>query len=174
MEYLPTNVKPRYVLCGYNRIGYSILKGLSNVRKKLLIVDFNPEVISKLVKQGYHCIYGDVTDNEIIERMELKNVRILISTVPSVSDNILLIKKVREANKKAKVIVTASEIDEALKLYNLGADYVVLPHFLGGEHVANLISGVRKRELKLDEEREEHIKHLKERKNIGHEHPKHE
>ncbi len=172
LEYMPTEVKPNVVLCGHNRIGYSILRNLHRIKKKILIIDFNPEIISKLVKQGYHCIYGEVTDDEIIERMNLKKINMLVSTVPEINDNVYLIKKVRKHNKKAKIIVTASEINEALKLYKQGADYVILPHFLGGEHVAELISNFRTKKVKLRFEKEAHIKHLKERKGIGHEHPK--
>ena len=124
-----------------------------------------------MVKKGYHCIYGEVTDEEIIERMNLKNIKILVSTVPDIKDNIYLIKKVRSKNKKAKIIVTSSNIDDALKLYEKGADYVVLPHFLGGEHASNLVTGFREKSIKLREERKKQIKLLKERKEIGHEHP---
>ncbi len=171
MEYLPSEVKPKIVLCGYNRIGYSILQGLEDERKRILIVDFNPEVISELVKEGHHSIYGDVTDEEIMARMNLKHLELLISTVPDVSDNLLLIRKVKEVNLKASVIVTASDIDEALKLYEQGADYVILPHFLGGEHVSNMITKLRISRIQLPEEKKRHIRHLHERIGMGHEHP---
>jgi len=148
LEYLPTEVKPTIVLAGHNRIGYSVLKQLRKQKKKILIVDYNPEMIAELVQRGYHCIYGEVTDEEIIDKMNLANVKMLISTVPDLNDSIYLIKKIRAVNKKAKVIVTSSEIDDALTLYKKGADYVILPHFLGGEHVANLIDEVHAKSLK--------------------------
>ncbi len=174
LEYLPTEAKPTTVLCGYNRIGYSILKIFRREKEKVLVVDYNPEVIDKLVKEGHHCIYGDVTDEEIIERMNLRKISLLISTVPEMKDNIYLLRKVREINPRAEVIVTGSDIDEALRLYDLGADYVILPHFLGGEHVSHLIGRVGKKKLKLHEEKKRHIEDLKERRELGHEHPRHE
>jgi Kef-type K+ transport system membrane component KefB len=174
LEFLPSEVKPKIVLCGHNRIGYSILQSLGRVKKKVLVVDYNPEVISQMVKEGYHCIYGDITDEEIIHKMHLKHIKMIISTVPDVKDNILLIKRVRAVNKKAHILVTANSIDESLQLYEHGADYVVLPHFLGGEHVSGLISNLRSKKLDLKVEREEHIKHLHERKGLKHEHPKHD
>jgi Kef-type K+ transport system membrane component KefB len=172
MEYTPHETKPSVVLCGYNRIGYSILRGIKNAKKKLLIVDYNPEVIEKLAKEGYHCIYGDVGDDEIIRKMNLKKIKMLVSTVPGIKDNLHLIKAVRDVNKRAKIIVTAAEIDDALQFYNAGADYVIMPHFLGGEHASKLISEVGKRKKKLGKEKKDHIIHLQERKDIGHEHPK--
>lgn len=173
LEYLPTKTKPKIVLCGHNRIGYSILPQFSKRKKQVLIVDYNPEVINRLVGEGYHCIYGEATDEEIIERMNLPNLSMLISTIPAVKDNLLLIRKTRENNRRAKIIVNAGSIKEALKLYEAGADYVILPHFLGGEHVSNLITKMRKRKIKIKDTKRLHIKHLELRKEEGHEHPKH-
>ena len=172
LEYLPTGVKPKIILCGHNRIGYSVLQNLHKLKKKILVIDYNPEVISKMVKEGYHCIYGEVTDEEIIERMNLKKITMLISTVPRFEDSSFLLKKVREVNKRAKVLVTANTIEEAFKLYEHGADYVILPHFLGGEHASNLISDFRSKKVKLKEEKKKHIEFLKKRRDMGHEHPK--
>ena len=172
LEYLPTPARPKIVLCGYNRIGYSILRDLDVVKKKVLIIDYNPEVITQLVREGYHCIYGEVTDDEIIERMGLAQISLLVSTVPDYTDNLFLIRKVKEVNKKASIFVTASDIDSALTLYSHGADYVIMPHFLGGDHVANIISGLREKKIVLHQERNRHIIDLKERKQRGQEHPK--
>ncbi|MDP3639799.1 MAG: cation:proton antiporter, partial [Nanoarchaeota archaeon] len=77
LEYLPTKSPPSIALCGYNRIGYSILQSLKDVKKKVLIVDYNPEVIAKVAKEGYHCLYGDVTDEEILERRNVGHLTLL-------------------------------------------------------------------------------------------------
>jgi len=88
LEYLPSEVKPKIILCGHNRIGYSILQKMKKVKKKVLVVDYNPEIITMMVKEGYHCVYGNVTDEEIIHKMNLRHIKILISTVPEVQDNL--------------------------------------------------------------------------------------
>lgn len=174
LEYLPTEVKPSIILCGHNRIGYSILQKMRDIKKKVLVIDFNPEIISLMVKEGYHCLYGNVADEEIIQKMNLENITLLISTVPEYEDNLLLLKKVRSVNRKAKVFLTANDIDDALKLYKSSADYVILPHFLGGEHVSHIINEHRNQKLDLKEEKDRHIRHLRERKRVGQEHPKHD
>lgn len=173
MEYTLPGARTRIVLCGYNRIGYSILQDLRVPNNEVLVVDFNPEIIDSLAKQKYHCLYGDVTDEEIIERMQLNKIELLISTVPEMKDNLLLIRKVTAANRRAKVMVTASDIDDALRLYGAGADYVILPHFLGGEHVSRLVNQVSRNATQLHEEKKKHLAHLHERKRLGHSHPLH-
>ena len=96
-----------------------------------------------------------------------------MSTVPDINDNLLLIRKLKDVNKKAIVMVTASQVDEALKLYDHGADYVILPHFLGGEHVSLLLEDFTTDINKLLATKIGHIRELKRRKRMGHEHPKH-
>lgn len=173
LEYVPEKKKIDVVLCGYNRIGYSILKTLNQLNKEILVIDYNPEVIRDLIKARKNCIYGDVGDPEIWDRVDLKNVVLLVSTVPDLKDNILIIRKVKETNKKAVIYVTANEIDEALQLYDEGADYVILAHFLGGEHVSILIEDYVSDVSKVLKNKIRHIEELKKRRGLGHEHPKH-
>ncbi|MCK4589013.1 MAG: cation:proton antiporter [Nanoarchaeota archaeon] len=172
LQYLP---KKRYdvVMAGYNRIGYSIYHKLRTLKTRVLIVDYNPDVIEKLIEDKKPCIYGDVGDLEIIDKMNLKHVKMLISTVPDIYDNLLLIKRLKEVNPKGVAIVNASKIDEGLRLYEQGADYVVMPHFLGGEHISFMVEKYRKNFGKILKNKIKHIEELKKRQRIGHEHPRH-
>ncbi|MBW2992154.1 NAD-binding protein, partial [Candidatus Woesearchaeota archaeon] len=151
----------------------SILKKLHQLKKELLIIDYNPEVIRDLIKSRRSCIYGDVGDTEIWERIDLSKISLVVSTVPEFKDSLLIIKKVKEKNKKAVIYVSANEIDEALTLYDQGADYVILAHFLGGEHASLLIEDYMTDVNKVLKNKLAHIEELKKRKEIGHEHPRH-
>ncbi len=173
LEFIPQRLKKDVVLCGYDRIGFSIFKKLKGMGKEVLVVDFNPEIIKALISEGTHCIYGDISDKEILDRIDLKEMKMLISTVPDKNDNIWLIKKTKEVNKRATIFVTANTVDDALELYDLGADYVILPHFLGGEHASFLIEDFSADIKKVLKTKFSHIKELRYRKKIGHEHPKH-
>ena len=97
----------------------------------------------------------------------------LISTVPGATDNLMLLGAARAKNKKLIIFVTAAEIEEALKLYDAGADYVILPHFLGGEHVSLLVEDFTKNVSNIIKMKLQHIEELKHRQHIGHEHPRH-
>lgn len=172
LNYVP-DAKNDILLCGYNRIGYSILNTAKKMKKKMLVVDFNPEIIRSLIKEKIPCVYGDIGNVALLDRLDLKNTKMVISTVPTVRDNLLLIQKTRENNKKAVIFVTANQIDEAMQLYDNGADYVILPHFLGGERVALLLEEFKGNVKKLMETKLRHIEELKRRHALGHEHPLH-
>jgi hypothetical protein len=171
LEFSDGKKKYDVLLIGYDRIGYSIVKKLHLLKKELLIVDYNPEVIKRLAREKIHCIYGDISDSEILERINLKGISMVISTSPDKRDNALLIKKAKEANKKIIVFVTSYKVDDAIQLYDAGADYVILPHFLGGEHVSILIETFGNDIRKILRHKFSHIEELKKRQFMGHEQP---
>ncbi len=171
MEYIPEDKKTDIILCGYNRIGYSIVRTVQKMKKSLLIVDFNPDVIKRLIARKVPCIYGDIGDSEILERIGLNKAEMVISTVPEEQDNLLLIKKTKDVNKRALIFVTANQVDEALTLYDAGADYVILPHLLGGDHVSILLEDFTGDINKILETKLKHIDELHRRRKLGREHP---
>ncbi len=170
--YMPKNLKYDVILCGYNRIGWSVLRALQKLGKKFLVVDFNPSIIEDLIRQKIPCLYGDIGDIEVLEKLNLDKAKLVISTVPDLADNLLLVRKFKQVNKKGVIFVTASQVDEALLLYKEEADYVILPHFLGGAYVSLLIKQSNNKD-KMLKTKLKHLAELRERQRIGHEHPRH-
>jgi len=159
------------LLLGYNRIGFSILKSFKKLRKKYLVVDFNPETVKYLKSEGIPCIYGDAEDTEFLRDLNISSAELIISTIPELEGGLLLLDKVRKRSKKTTVILTSHNIDDTFEFYKQGADYVIMPHFLGGEYTAKLIETLNTDRENYKQEREKQIQTLRKRKQIGHEHP---
>ena len=172
IDYVPKKIKTQVILIGADRLGYNILKTLKNMKKKFIVVDYDPEVTKHLLKKKIPSIYGDIGDLEILNRLNLKEVELIVSTAPDKKDNLLLVKKTKKVNPGAVIIVTSADVDDALELYDAGADYVILPHFLGGERISLLIEEAKGNMKKLIKYKLQHLKELKHRKCIGHRHPK--
>ncbi|MCK4670859.1 MAG: cation:proton antiporter [Nanoarchaeota archaeon] len=162
LEYLPEEKKYDVILCGYNRIGFSVYKAMRKLKRKILIVDFNPEIIRECISQKLHCIYGDVGDIEVIDHMNLKDAKLLISTIPDYFDNRLLLRRAKTENPAISVFVTSHDVNEALSLYDAGADYVIMPHILGGKYVSLIIDSSKKMH-NLVSQKVRHIIELKKR-----------
>ena len=164
-----SNMEKNYeaVLFGYNRIGFSILHSLKNIRKNYLVVDFDPNIVSILNKTGIPCIYGDVYDSEFLEELPLNKLQLVISTIPEFESNELLLDFMKRKNPDAVVVLRADEIGNALKLYELGADYVLTPHFLGGEHVSKLIKRHDVIKENYTKEKDKHMNMIKKIMNRG-------
>jgi len=160
-----------YVLLGYNRTGFSLLKSLIKINNNFVVIDYDPDVVNRLKEKKISCIYGDAADVEMLNEINIAKAKLIVSTIPETDSTILIIDRIKQENKEAIIIVTARQINEALKFYKLGADYVILPHFLGGEHTAELIEKARTNKKEYEKEKIKQIKELKERLLEGHEHP---
>ncbi len=158
------------ILFGYNRIGYSLLKALDSSKKKYLVVDYNPKTIDKLTEKGVQCIYGDANDYEFVASLPINKAEAIISTIPDLETNETIFEEIK--NDRTMFLPTAHTINDAKALYELGADYVIMPHFLGGEYIAQVFleKGMKKDKIFL--EKKKHLQDLHERLKEGHDHPK--
>ncbi|OGG38026.1 hypothetical protein A2116_00985 [Candidatus Jorgensenbacteria bacterium GWA1_49_17] len=126
------------VLAGAGRTGRSIAQNLP--KDKLLIVDFDPEAMASLKRHGFNVLLGDITDPEIIEKANLKQATLLISTSPDFENSIILLEEMKKMPRRPKTIVRARTEKEAEVLYDAGADYVLLPHFTAGQYLGKTIA----------------------------------
>ncbi|MBI4097271.1 MAG: cation:proton antiporter [Candidatus Levybacteria bacterium] len=139
------------IIVGGDQMGQSILHSLEKKGQKIVLVDFDPDLVRRLKeKTDFPILFGDIADAEIQERVGVQKAKLIVSTVPDLEDNLLLIQGIRHENRKAKIIVMAYQSDDAKALYKAGADYVVLPYLTGGNHLAKLL--IDKKHLKLIEE----------------------
>lgn len=132
-------LKDHVVIVGANRMGKSILDSLEGKGNDIIVVDFDPEIVASLKEKGIQTIFGDISDLDIQERLKLSQARLIVSTVTDLDDNLLLLKGLKDKQSKAKAVVIAEDHDDARELYKQGADYVVLPRLVGGQHVAKIL-----------------------------------
>jgi len=159
------------ILFGCNRSGYDFIRIFKYFGRKFLAVDFDPDVIKQMQLRGINCCYGDAEDTEFLEDIDVYKAKIVISTIPDFDTNSFLLKKIRKSNKESIVFLVSYNIDEAIRLYEDGATYIILPHFIGGEFAAKLATEAGFDMKKLINRREDHLKYLRDRKSLGHSHP---
>ena len=159
LEYIERGPRKTILLIGCHRMGSIFYKKLRS-KKNVLILDQNPETINSLIKQKISCMYGDMTNKEILDKANLKSIKLVISTVPSEDNNKFLIDYVKSINPRTKVFVTANHLHQAYRLYNHGADYVILPHILSGERISNILVSLQSKKTNVKKLKEDHLKRL--------------
>ncbi|MBI4139751.1 cation:proton antiporter [Candidatus Woesearchaeota archaeon] len=161
-----TSLKPYVILCGANRIGNSFVDAWSRTPKHLLVVDYNPAVVEKLLSRGIPTLYGDISDDDVLERLPFRSARVAIITSSDLNSNILFLSHARKVNSRIKVFCTASSADSAIQLYGKGASYVIIPHYVGGEHALSVINSFVNNPESLSVQRKRHLLLLKKRKSF--------
>ncbi len=132
-------LKNHVIIVGAHRLGGHIIDALQKAHDDVLIIDFNPDVIAHYKDSGMAVLCGDITDPYIQEITRLSDAKLIISTVPDVKDTATILEFIKSNHKRIRSIVTAQDEAEARQLYHAGANYVILPHFIGGLHLADII-----------------------------------
>ncbi|MDP3836989.1 MAG: cation:proton antiporter [bacterium] len=137
----PENIKESYpaIIFGFHRTGWKIGEALTAKGIKFATVDFNPENVERHQKKGVRAFFGDASDIEFLRSLPIAEAKIIVSTVPSPEDQLVLINFVRRVNPKAVMVASLYHKKYLPALYDAGADYVILPHLLGGSWAANII-----------------------------------
>jgi Kef-type K+ transport system membrane component KefB/Trk K+ transport system NAD-binding subunit len=145
------------VLFGYQRGGHEFINLFKKLKKKYVVIDYDPDVIDTLEQRRLNYLYGDAMDPELLEESGVNSAHLVVSTIPDYEVNKYLLGHLKQKNSRAIVIVHADDPLEAAKLYEAGASYVILPHYLGSEKLSSFInkSGLTKSAF-----RKERIKHL--------------
>ncbi len=145
------------VLFGYQRGGHEFVNLFKKLKKKYVVIDYDPEVIDVVERRRVNYLYGDATDIELLEEAGVASAKLLVSTIPDFDVNVFLLNYLASKNPKAIAIVHADDPMEAARLYEAGASYVILPHYIGSEQVSAFIS---KSGLSKSVFRKQRIKHL--------------
>lgn len=156
------NHKSKYqlILFGYKKGGAGFLKVFKSLGKPYIVVDYDPEVIDILELHDHNYMYGDATDPEFLEELGVEHAKLVISTITDFQANISLSRYLEKLNPKIVFVCNAENAHHASELYNEGADYVMLPRFIGNERIGAFIkkSGLKKSEFK--KYREKHLAYL--------------
>jgi voltage-gated potassium channel Kch len=149
------------VLFGYQKGGHEFVKVFRQLTKSFVVIDYDPEMIDLLDQRKIHHIYGDATDVELLEEANVTKAKLIVSTITDIDANVFLLNFLKRKRSEAAIIVEADSPKQAGKLYDEGASYVVLPHFIGGEKVSAFVkkSGLSKSNFKKI--REQQIRYLK-------------
>ena len=130
----PAHGKHRILILGFYRVASSFLTELerrhATLRNQVLVVDFNPDVYQSLQTRGIMVHYGDIANPDTLTHAGIADAEIVISSIPDSllkgTSNEKLVRHVRMANPKARIIACADVLAEADTLYAAGANYVTM------------------------------------------------
>jgi FlaA1/EpsC-like NDP-sugar epimerase len=127
------------LLLGYSEGAAGFVKTFRSMKKRYVVIDYDPDVIETLERQHINHLYGDATDTELLEEINIHKSELIISTITSAETNQLLASYLSRLNPDAVFICHANSYDEAEKLYDSGTAYVLMPHHIGEEHINQFI-----------------------------------
>ncbi len=145
------------ILFGYHKGGHEFVEAFREMNQKYLVVDYNPEIIEHLEHQGIRHAYGDMTDEEFLEEINAARAELIVSTLDTLETNLVTLKYLRRHNPHVSFVCHAISYEDAATLYEHGASYVSLPHYIGSERISNFIKRHGMSHAALSNYRDRHL-----------------
>ena len=127
------------IVCGFGRNGKQAVAKLQEYKQAVVVIEQNKEIIEFLDANNILNIQGDSTSDDTLTKAGILKAKSLIAALPSDADNLFVVLSASQLNKECKVISRASKESSYSKLKFAGAENVIMPDKLGGDHMASLV-----------------------------------
>lgn len=131
--------KNHVVVCGYGRNGKQTVRKLSAHNKSFVVIEKNKDMEERLQLDNVPYVIGNANEDAVLLQAGIDRASSFISALPSDADNLFVVLSTRQINKKINIISRASHESSYDKLKFAGANNVILPDKIGGDHMASLV-----------------------------------
>jgi voltage-gated potassium channel len=135
------NLEGHTIICGFGNNGEAASTNLKLHNRKFVVIE---KVSDKLdsIKSYQDVLYidGDATDENNIIQAGIHTADSLITTLPSDADNVFVCLTARQLNPNLTIISRATNPKSESKLRLAGANNVIMPDRVGGNHMASLVA----------------------------------
>ena len=131
------DLNDHYIVCGYGRMGKTVVKELASNGVDIIIIEKEP--VDTALKDEYVIIEGDTTKDNVLLQAGIERAYGLVSVLPTDAENLFVVLSARGLNQNLLIFTRAGEEGSEEKILRAGADRVVSPYHTGGMRIANMI-----------------------------------
>lgn len=132
-------LKNHIIICGYGRNGKQAGEKLASYDEDYVVIDRDREVLEKYEHEKTLFVFGNANEDEVLIEAGIEHAKTLICALPDDADNLFVVLSARQINPNINIISRASHETSYKKLKLAGANNVILPDMIGGDHMASLV-----------------------------------
>ncbi|MEK6959323.1 MAG: cation:proton antiporter [archaeon] len=118
------------VIVGGGTVGRGLARALGSTHK-VVVVDYDPEVVKQGQKDGLTYIYGTSENEAVWDRVAIQDAKLLVVTILRHSEAINIIRTVKRLRPNLAIFATAHYFSNTLDFYKSGVDFVSMPSIIG-------------------------------------------
>ncbi len=126
------------IICGYGRVGRAVARELHHQGAPCLVIDSHEDRVEAARVDGFLALCGDASQDEVLLAAGITRARSLVTAVDSDADNIYVTLSARVLVPTLHIIARAGDSRAEAKLLRVGANRVLSPYTLAGQHLALL------------------------------------
>ena len=139
MQKMIDSLSNHIIICGYGRNGKQAASKLLAHGKPFVIIEKDNEIAERFQSETMPFIIGNANEDDTLFKAGIDRARTLICALPDDADNLFVVLSARQINSKLRIISRASQETSYKKLKLAGANNVILPDKIGGDHMASLV-----------------------------------
>ncbi|NOR87353.1 MAG: potassium transporter Kef [Bacteroidales bacterium] len=123
----PTNLgDAEYLICGMGRIGRSVYRQLLKDKQgKIIGIDYGLDIVESTNKAGKNVIWGDVTDSNFWQNVDLSKIKMIFISFTNHSSNLNTSMEIHKFLPEGIKVGSVCEFrDQAKELHEYGVDFI--------------------------------------------------
>ena len=133
------NLENHVIVSGYGRVGQSAVASLQNSKRQVVVVEKDPEKVTMLADLGLIYLIGDATRDEVLQQAGIDRAWGLLVCTGDDSRNLFIVLSARALNGNLYIVTRSIAAENERKMRRAGANRVVSPYQIGGQHMANIV-----------------------------------
>ncbi|MEK6957901.1 MAG: cation:proton antiporter [archaeon] len=131
LEAVPQGLKNHVLIFGGGLVGSGIASVLHG-KHNLIVVDNDSEVVWGNLQKGIKSVYGSADNEGLWRKLNIEKAEVLVIAIPRAKDAFSLVEYAKKVNPEIPVFARARYFKDSRTLYEKGADFVIMPHVIGG------------------------------------------
>jgi voltage-gated potassium channel len=132
------SLRDHFIVCGYGRIGTQIVREFEERKVPFVIVEINPEPLSRLRREGRPFVEGDAASEDVLRSAGITRAKGLLAVVDSDERVVYITLAARALNPGLYITARAGQPESMRRLELAGANRVVSPYRMAGRLMAQL------------------------------------
>ncbi len=128
-ESVEANLENHLVIIGYGINGSNLAKAATASNIPFIVIETNAEIVKREKAKGLPIIFGDATNDHILETVHLSRARAAVIAISGNIDTQNIIKNIRSISDSLYLVVRTRYVKETSELLALGADEVIPEEF---------------------------------------------
>jgi len=128
------------ILVGLGTYGSNVAEDLMSHGKKILGVDFDPQVLKRWESRGVSVMFGDAGDPEFLDQLPMNCSRWFISMIRDRKLNLAILQYLKEREYNGHLVLSARNEGDAEAYEKAGVHLVLRPYQHVAERTSNVIT----------------------------------
>lgn len=140
MEKEIAKLKQHTIVCGFGGSGRILAQYLDKRNDSFLIIESDPIAFQLVVDYGYKGILADANDDETLLKASVTDAKAIVISLGSDAANVFVTLSARNLCPSVRIVAQAEQESTAKKLWQAGANEVVMGHQMVAQYMSRLIT----------------------------------